>query len=128
MIKIFLAIASIIFLIFGGIYLVSPEQIATVAGLQFNASGLTDIRATYGGFQIGFGLFLGWCLRNELRYPVALVSIALIFSCVGLGRLYGLLTDGEPSTFNFIGLTFEFAITALSLWFLRSSTKATQPL
>jgi len=125
MIKIFLAIASIIFLVFGLIYLFSPESLASVAGLQFSDSGLTDIRATYGGFQIGFALFIGWCLRDESHYSVALVSIALIFGCVGAARFYGLVTDGETSTFHFIGLTFEVLITAFSVWLLKR--KAAMP-
>jgi len=121
-VKIFLLASAAIFILFGAMYLWSPENLAGVAGLSYNASGLTDIRATYGGFQIGFGLFMLWSAQSAERYGAALVAVAVIFASVGLGRFYGLMVDGQMSVFHNIGLAFEAGITLIALWFRRSLT------
>jgi len=54
----FLMVIATILAFFGLFYLVSPQTLAGTAGLTANPSGLTDIRATYGGFQVGLALFL----------------------------------------------------------------------
>lgn len=113
MITKFLTVIAVILAIFGLLYLISPQTLAGIAGLDATASGLTDIRATYGGFQIGLALFLFWSCRNEHRLPAALVATGTIFCCVGLSRLYGIIVDGEFSTFNAIGLAFETVLTVV---------------
>lgn len=121
MTRIFLLLAALVFLIVGAIYLIQPAGLAKAAGLQYTPSGLTDIRATYGGFQIGLALFLGWSAMAVSRYPAALMALLCIFASVGLGRLYGVLVDQELSTFHIIGLTFELVITLVSAALLRRS-------
>lgn len=117
MIAKFLTIIAAILAIFGLLYLFSPQTLALHAGIEATPSGLTDIRATYGGFQIGFALFLFWSSRREQHHGNALMATALVFASVGLGRLYGIIVDGDISTFNLIGLAFETVLTALCLTF-----------
>lgn len=116
--KIFLVILAAIFLVFGAIYLLEPMRLASDAGLFANASGQTDIRATYGGFQIGFGFFLAWCAVDDARMRLGLVAVALVVGAVGLSRVFGIIVDGDFSGFNQIGLVFEFIVTLSSLWLL----------
>ncbi|OED44692.1 hypothetical protein AB833_00985 [Chromatiales bacterium (ex Bugula neritina AB1)] len=115
----FLLLNAALFLVFGIIYLLFPAGLAQSAGLQYSTSGLTDIRATYGGFQIGLALFLGWSALNPDRYRAALMALLLIFASVGGSRLYGLSIDGAPNLFHSIALTFELAVIAFSTWLLR---------
>lgn len=123
MTKIFLMVIAVILAFFGLLYLFSPQTLAGVAGLEANASGLTDIRATYGGFQIGFALFLFWSCCNDNRLANALAATGLIFASVGLGRLYGLTVDGEVATFNLIGLTFEIVLTVVCAYLYHTLSK-----
>lgn len=115
----FLTVIAVILTIFGLLYLVSPLTLTQVAGIETTASGLTDIRATYGGFQIGFALFLFWSCGSECRLASALMATGIIFCCVGLSRLYGIFVDSEFSTFNLIGLTFEIALTVVCFYLYR---------
>ncbi len=116
----FLMVIAAILAVFGLLYLFSPQTLAETAGLTANASGLTDIRATYGGFQIGLALFLFWSCRSADNVGSALVATGVIFACVGLGRLYGVIVDGEFSGFNMIGLMFEVFLTAACAYFYQS--------
>ena len=60
----FVWIVAAILALAGASYLVSPTAMTASAGISADASGLTDIRATYGGFQIGIAIFLAWCARS----------------------------------------------------------------
>ena len=110
---------------FGLFYLVSPQTLAETAGLTANASGLTDIRATYGGFQLGLALFLFWSCRSPDKVASALVATGVIFACVGLGRLFGVIVDGDFSGFNMIGLVFEVFLTLACIFLYRRVNTAT---
>jgi uncharacterized membrane protein len=114
----FLRIIATILLLFGVIYLLNPALLAGKAGITAEPSGLTDIRATYGGFQIGFALFLWWACRNpaQLRYP--LMATLVIFASVGAARFFGVIRDGELSGFNQIGLGFEIILTVVCAFYL----------
>jgi len=113
----FLRVIASILLVFGFIYLLNPALLAGQAGLSADGSGLTDIRATYGGFQIGFALFLFWASGSEHMHA-ALVATLTVFASVGAGRFLGVLIDGELSGFNQIGLGFEIILTLACLYLL----------
>lgn len=116
----FLKIIAAILAVFGLIYLFSPITLATKAGITADNSGLTDIRATYGGIQIGLAVFLYWSSLAHSRLSSALAATAIIFFSVGACRFYGVIVDGEFSGFNMIGLSFEVVLTVISGWlFLR---------
>lgn len=121
MTRLFLQVVTAIFGIFGLIYLFDPGWLSQVAGLQANAAGFTDIRATYGGFQIGFCLFLIWVVMSEQRIT-ALVACAMISGCVALGRIVGLALDGGASAFNLVGLAVEIPIFLMAVWLYRRET------
>jgi len=112
--RIFLWAVAAAFLVFGVAYLLAPASLAGSAGITADPSGLTDLRATYGGFQIGFGIYLCWSALAPSRMPTALLATALVVGCVGLARLLGLLLDAAPSSFHWLGLAFEVPITALA--------------
>lgn len=113
----FLRIIAAILFIFGAIYLINPALLAEKAGLTADASGLTDIRATYGGFQIGFAVFLVWASFTR-QFKAPLIATLTVFACVGAARLFGVIVDGEFSGFNQIGLGFEMLLTVACLYLL----------
>ena len=115
----FVWVMAAIFVVAGLTYVVSPASLTQLTGISSDASGLTDIRANYGGFQLGFGLFLAWCASS--RVSTALLLTALVMGAVFLSRVTGLLTDASVTSFHLSALGLEVSITALALWFyLRS--------
>ncbi len=118
MTRTFLQAVAAVFGIFGLIYLVDPGWLSQAAGLQANASGTADIRATYGGFQIGFCLFLIWVMLSEQRVA-GLVACALVSGSVAFGRVIGVAVDGGASAFNIVGIFVEITILLLSVWLYR---------
>lgn len=122
MARAFAWIAAAIFVVAGLSYVISPASLTQAIGVSANASGLTDIRANYGGFQLGFGLFLGWCARA--RVSTGLLLTALVLGAVLLSRVAGLLTDGSVTTYHLSALAFEVTLTTLALWFYARSPTA----
>ena len=118
----FVWVAAAIFMVAGLAYVVSPTSLTQSAGISADASGLTDIRANYGGFQLGFGLFLAWCARS--RVSIALLLTTLVMGAVLMSRITGLFTDGSVTSFHLSALGFEATITALALWFYSRSPNA----
>lgn len=113
-------------LIFGVAYLLAPAALTGPAGFgELSAPAMTDVRATYGGFQIGMGIFLVWAAGSEDRYGGALLLVALSIGAVFLSRLTGLAIDGQLNEFHASGLAIESILTAVTLFVLRRSRQQT---
>jgi len=124
--RIFLALATLVWLPYGIYCFFAPSYLAGPAGVAFlSPTGSTELRAMYGGLQAAFGvLTLAGVLRASMTRPALL---ALAFLCAGLGstRLLGVLLDGGLSGYTMAGLVFEFVATALSVMLLRRANGAT---
>ncbi len=88
------------FFIMGWAYLIDPVFMVNMSGMEVPvAAAVTDARAMYGGYQIGFGAFTLFCaLRPRLLTAGMLVLIMsyggiIICRCLGFvldpGSLYG---------------------------------------
>ena len=104
--------------VFGGAYLVAPAFMTGQMGIQHaTPAGLTDLRATYAGFQLGMAALLAWCLRRPSRYPAGLVAFACAVGGLGLSRLAGLIVDGFAVEMV-IATGIEFAMAGFALFAL----------
>lgn len=75
-------------------YLFAPLQMT--APMEFGAltpPALADVRANYGGLQLGLGVFLLYCVRTgQIRLGLLLVLFTMLF--VPLCRTIGFALDG----------------------------------
>ncbi len=118
--RIYLRIFGAFSILFGVLYLFAPGFLTDAAGFgALTPGGLTDVRATYGGFQLGSGAFLLWAAAEESRVRLAVVLVALLIGAVALSRAFGLLFDGDANLFHPSAVTTEVALTCLSLYALR---------
>jgi hypothetical protein len=119
--RIVLALDGLAFLAFGLVSLFSPETIADpVDYILSTLVAFTEFRAFYGGYEIGTGIFLLLCVAKRAWLPVGLTAAVLMIGCTALGRIYGLVSDGEPARVLLIVLALEITGTLLSLVALRS--------
>lgn len=111
---------------FGLVYFVRPQETANLSGMLLMApAALTDVRAYYGGLQLGLAAWLGLALlRGDLLRP-ALMLLVLLYSALFLARLGGLWLDGgAQQTFNLYAMLFEGVSAALAFWLLRGRSAA----
>lgn len=115
--KIYLVLMGVSTFLFGVGYLFAPVKMLEPMGFAaLQASALTDIRATYGGLQIGCGLFLLYCLAPA-RLRMGLAFSVLSIAAVAGSRLIGLAIDRDVTQTLQItaGLEVALAIVALIL-------------
>ena len=115
-------------LLFGIWYLVAPTGLTDPTGFgPLGPNALTDVRATYGGLQIGTGLFLLWAVRDASRVRTALVLQALLIGAVALSRAFGIAVDGPPNGVLVGALVTELSLTLLALIALSRTGAAPSP-
>jgi hypothetical protein len=114
--KIYLVISALVWTSYGLFCALSVESLKDVIGFgMLHWSAVIEIRAMYGGAQIGLGLFsiAALLMPGEYAKPAVLLSV-LIFTGLAVVRTYGLLVDGPG-----IGLVLDGSITGYNsgaLW------------
>ena len=115
-----LVLGGLGFLGFGGWLVTDPA--GGLAGVHIAATapaGLVELRAFYGGLELGLGAFLLACAaRPDWRRP-GLWLTALGNGGIGLTRLAGIALSGVFTPFFAYALVWELgftALAALALW------------
>ncbi|QTS87414.1 DUF4345 domain-containing protein [Ectopseudomonas khazarica] len=112
-------IAALVLL--GLAYFIRPEEMASFSGaLLMSAAAVTEVRAFYGGLQLGLAAFLAMALlRLDLLRP-ALTLLVLLYSALAVARIGGLWLDGgAQQSFNLYALLLELVSAGLAWWALR---------
>lgn len=107
-------------------YFIRPEEMASFSGaLLMGNAAVTEVRAYYGGLQLGLAAYLAMALtRLDLLRP-ALMLLVLLYAALALARLAGLWLDGgAQQTFNFTALLLEVVSAGLAWWALRGIQRA----
>jgi peptidoglycan/LPS O-acetylase OafA/YrhL len=115
-----IGLGSLGFLGFGIALLIEPQAVmASIGFVVPDGVPATEIRAFYGGAEIALGLLLAACLWRPERRRVGLQINAMVYGCIGLARVAGMLIDGSDSTFLRVALATELGLAGLSLLLLR---------
>ena len=106
--RIVLAIAAVLFVALGVLFAVAPHWTAATVdiGLPTNTATI-DFMATYGGFQLGFGIFLFVCLRRADRTRLGLLASGCAVAGFAVTRALGLLLLGGAKPVLYGALAFE---------------------
>ena len=120
-----LSLAGLGFLGFGLWLLIDPAGgLAQVQIAATAAPGLIELRAFYGGMEVGLGLFLLACARQpEWRRP-GLWLVLLGNGGTGLARLFGIAMTGVFTPFFAGALVWELGFTALAALALRQRPRS----
>ena len=107
-------------------YFVRPHEMANLSGmLLMSAAAVTDVRAYYGGLQLGLAAFIGMALVRADLARTALTLLVLLYSALALARIGGLWLDGgAQQTFNLYALLLEVVSAGLCFSALRGLQRA----
>jgi hypothetical protein len=87
-------LAALVFGAFGVHFLVNPLGWAgTVDVAASTPTARTEIRAMYGGLEIGLAVFLAWCALDPTRVRIGLMASLCLFAGVALARAASLIGD-----------------------------------
>jgi hypothetical protein len=123
--RIVLSIQIAALLVLGLAYFIRPEEMTSLSGaLLMGNAAVTEVRAYYGGLQLGLAAYLAMALlRMDLLRP-ALLLLALLYSSLALARIAGLWLDGgAQQTFNLYALLLEVVSAWLAWWALRGLSR-----
>ena len=120
--------SAIVFVGIGVAFVAAPAGYASVVEIAApTAVARTELRATFGGLELGFGLFLGLCaIRSGWMIP-GLAALGLALGGFAGARLIGMLVEGTASRLMLIFETLEVATAALAFYLMHglSRTRAT---
>jgi len=100
-----------------GIYLCfNPNYLLELLELGHSIPGKVEVRAMYGGLQLGVGLLLLWgAQRPPIQQQMACAVMIACFAGLAGARAVGLLLDGQD-TYNLAAFIFESASLVVSVY------------
>ena len=124
--RVILIVYGLMFLYFGVLLYVRPEALSNTVPLQLtDPMAVAEIRAFYGGLEIGLGVFLvaAGVIHSFIRPGLWLLFA--ISAGLTLGRITGIVIDHATGSFIFIALAVESAgliFSGIGLRLTRAST------
>jgi hypothetical protein len=104
----------------GAAFLAWPVALVAPVGIELpSAAARTDVRAVYGGLQLGLAAFVAYCATSPERTLVGLAASTACIAGLAAGRLLGGLVEGEWARITVLYLLIEAtsaAVAATALW------------
>ena len=103
---------AVLFMLYGLGFMFFPEYLSELVtdASPSSSSGLIDMRATYGGISLGFGVLLAYMVRRADMLRLGVWAVMLIVGGMALGRGIGMVLDGSPNTMMYVFLALEVAV------------------
>lgn len=118
--RLVLWIAAVAFAGFGLLFIVVPNRTAAMVDIQLiSHTGVTDFVATYGGFEIGFAVFLFTCLRGDDRVRIGLMASGYAVAGFALTRAAAIVAFGDVKPVLYRALVFEAVCATVAFWAAR---------
>ena len=103
-----LGAAAVLFAAFGIAFAAFPHRLAALVDIALPTStATTDFIATYGGFEIGFAVFLFKCLVRPERVRLGLMASGCAVAGFAIARAVALLALGGAKPVMYGALVFE---------------------
>jgi hypothetical protein len=114
-----LLVNAAVFIAFGVAFLIAPVKVGGWLDLTPSVNtGRTELRAFYGGLELGWGAFFTVAaLRKNWHVPAL---VAALFGYVGLvgARIYGISAEASASMVTVLALLSEVAGATVTAWAL----------
>jgi len=121
-----LRLAALAFAGFGVALLARPALIATLGIELANPTAVTEIRAFYGGLELGLALFFALASTREAWLRPALFAQAAALGGTALARLAGVVLDGSAEPLLLLFGALEGVGALLAVLALRTPGGATK--
>jgi hypothetical protein len=113
--RLVLATAAVLFAAFGVAFAVAPHRLAAMVDIALPTNTATiDFVATYGGFEIGFAIFLFYCLTRPELVRTGLLASGWAVTGFAATRAAGLLVLGNAGPVMYGALAFETVCATLA--------------
>ncbi len=110
-----LSILALMYFGFGVALFFEPQLLTNAYIVASHPTALMELRAFYGGLEIGLGIYFAIALLRAERQKQAIQLGALLLSFTLFGRVYGGFVDGIEGNYLWIAVLVEVPIWILSL-------------
>lgn len=118
-----LVLAGLGFLGFGLAIVAAPAAVLGGVGISGTAAGVVELRAFYGGLELGLAAFLLACAARPAWREPGLWSVALVNGGIAAARLLGIALSGEFTGFFAGALVWELGFTVAAILALRRTPR-----
>jgi len=113
--RVVLGAAAVLFAVFGFLFALAPHWTAATVDITLPTNTATiDFVATYGGFEIGFAVFLFLCLRRPERVRLGLLASGCAVAGFAVTRAVTLVALGGAKPVMYGALAFETVCATLA--------------
>jgi hypothetical protein len=103
-----LAAAALLFAAFGTAFCLAPHRLAAMVDIPLATNtAVVDFIATYGGFELGFSIFLFTCLARPERVRLGLLASGWAVAGFAVSRAVALFAVGGAGRVMYGALAFE---------------------
>lgn len=123
--RIFVLGTAAIFFVYGLLFFLFPMETFkfVVDGAVTSSSGVTDMRASYGGMSAGIGVIMFLLATNPQTIRMGLVSVFVVMFGMAFGRFLGIVIDGNANSYMYVYLGLEIAASLVALVLMRLESK-----
>jgi hypothetical protein len=115
-----LLISAMTFAGFGVAFALFPRAMAALVDIQLPSdTAATDFIATYGGFELGFAVFLLTCVRRDERVGIGLWASGYAVAGFAIARGASILWFGDVKPVLYRVLVFEASAALVAFWAAR---------
>ena len=119
--RILILVGAAIFFFFGAWLFAIPTALEGV-GIQLTTpEAFVDVRATYGGLELGLAAFLAVAQARPAWHRAGLLAAAMAIGGFGTARLAGILLAGEGTSLMWFFVVIEACGATLMTWAYRHS-------
>jgi hypothetical protein len=124
--RVFLAIGAAVLAVYGVLLFADPALLGRLVGLTFvDPNAPVEIRAFYGGLELGLAAFFAAASRRSAWLDAALAAFALAFGAAGLARLAGIAQFGFTGPSQPVVAGIEIVAAAVAWRMRRGATSPT---
>jgi Domain of unknown function (DUF4345) len=122
--RVVLIVAALGFALFGMMMFLHPAQSLAQFGMPVPDAPqlLIELRAFYGGLEIGLAIFLLSGLHDRSSLLICLRAAGICYFAVGAARAWGMLTQDFANTYLWSALATELLISAGCLYFAQATS------
>jgi hypothetical protein len=118
--RVFLAVMAGVLGCYAIPFLARPDLLGRLVDWDYRGpNAYAEVRAFYGGLELGLALFFGWAALHPPAVRTALVAFALCFGCAGLARGWGMAEFGLSGPTQPAAAAVEVVTAGLAVWLAR---------
>ena len=121
-------LTAAVFAAYGVGFILAPAWMADLStgAVPATASGLIDMRATYGGLSLAVGVLLWRLAASPETLRAGLRSVIVLMVGMAGGRLVGMALDGSANALMWTYLAAECVLTVIAAWLLARADTTTR--